>query len=282
MPNPIPKNQNIYVELKEIPPRQEMERMDVYTDFYGISFIVYGDRKLITKDSISIISKNNVGFTDKHLYHRATYLKDDYFIRYLIKFTDTAITDLLNQFKLESLSELLTNWVYKFNEPTYKKLKSLFQDALETYNQSSKYSHLILEKILHQIILIVLDEHLPISNNEIILENANEKIIDALNYINENFASTPTIEQVATMANFSPSHFSRIFKKSTNMSFSAYLSSVKLQHATLLLQYTNKSIEDIAELCGYSNGSYLSARFKEINNISPHKYRSNLIKNKRL
>ncbi len=275
MPNPIPKNQNIYVELKKIPPMHEMERIDVYTDFYGISFITYGERKLITPDMIFIINKGDVGFTDKYKYHRSTYLRNDYFERYLIKFTDNAVADLLKHFEQHTISEILTRSVYNFNEHISQKLSLLFENALETYNTESKYSQILLEKILHQIILVVFEEHLPTYSNEIMLKNANEKIIDALNYINAHFAKTPTIEEVSSFVNFSPSHFSRIFKQSTNMSFSNYLSSVKLQHATLLLQHTTKSIEDIAQLCGYSNGSYLSARFKEVNDISPHKFRIN-------
>ncbi len=273
MPNPIPQNQDIYVEFKRQPPKYEMERMDAYTDFYGLGFVTYGEKKIITPTSISIIAPNNVAFTDKHKYHRSVDIKNDYHERYLIKFTDEAVSELLKQLKAKNISELLTRNIYKFNEGTQIKLANLFQEALNVYFLDTKYSEIILEKILHQIILTVLGEHLPNDNHELIIDNNNDKIFDALNYLNLHFQESPTIEEVAELVNFSPSHFSRLFKKSTNMSYSSYLSSLKLQHATLLLQHSNKSIEEIAQLCGYSNGSYLSARFKEVNNISPHNFR---------
>lgn len=97
MPYPMPKNVNIYVELKSFQPKHEMSAPEVYTDFYGISFIMQGDRKLITPNMISILNSGDVGFTTKYMYHRATYLTMTPYSRYLIKFTAKAIEKLLDR-----------------------------------------------------------------------------------------------------------------------------------------------------------------------------------------
>jgi len=53
------------------------------------------------------------------------------------------------------------------------------------------------------------------------------------------------------------------------------LTSLRLRKAQSLLLETNKTLEDIAEKCGYKNGFYFSRRFSKKLNISPSEYRKN-------
>lgn len=273
MPYPIPANRNIHVELRSFKPEYEMPAPEVYTDFYGIGFIIQGDRKSITPNMISILKEGDVGFTTKHRYHRTTYLTQTPYSRYLIKFTDKMTDNLLNRLHLNSIDELLPYPVYHFNPETRIRIRTLFSDMLTEYNNYDKYSELYLEGMLYQLLLIIAREHLVNSPGDIIINSTNPRILDAICYIDSHFSENPDINEVASYINFSASHFSRLFKENTGVTFSAYLASVKLQHAMSLLVHTEHSIEEIADLCGFPDSSYLCHIFKKNHNISPAGYR---------
>lgn len=273
MPYPMPKGKNITVELKTFQPRHEMQAAEVYKDFYGISFIVQGDRKLITPNMISILNAGNVGFTTKHMYHRATYLTETPYSRYLIKFTEKAIEHFLERLHIDDINQFLKYPVYHFKFETQEKISKLFSTMLEEYLNNCKHSQIVLENMLSQLLLIVEREYVYNPYTDIVIENANEKIMESIHYIELNYNKNPSIGEVANYIGFSVSHFSRLFKKSIGISYSGYLSLIKLQHSMTLLVHSEYSLERIAILCGFPDASYLCHTFKQKYGISPSNYR---------
>ncbi|MGL5437084.1 MAG: helix-turn-helix domain-containing protein [Lachnospiraceae bacterium] len=273
MPYPLPPKMSIHVELKSFPPRHEMKAMEVYSDFYGLSLITQGERKLITPHMISLLTVGDVGFTDKQMYHRATYMTSLPYERYLIKFTDKMIDYLLDSLGISSISTFLTQPVYRFSLEIQTKLKRLFQSMLYEFQHYGKYSEMILERCLQELILIIKREYLPYSSDDLIICNANNKVIDAVQYIDTHYQKTPSLEQVAASVHFSSSHFSRLFKETMKMTYSSYLASVKLQHARIQLIHTTQTIDEIAVSCGFSSGNYLCSQFKKCHGITPTNYR---------
>lgn len=116
-----------------------------------------------------------------------------------------------------------------------------------------------------------------------ILRNLQYKIIDThqnihlLNNINsfleENFAEKITLENIAENCHMSKFYFSHTFKKLTGMSFFSYLTLFRVEKSTVLLQYTDKSMSDIAYECGFGNVRSFNRSFREALNITPLKYR---------
>lgn len=59
MPMPLKKGYNVHVEYIEKPYTYVMRAADKYTDYYGIGFIISGDRQTITPDKISFAHAGN-------------------------------------------------------------------------------------------------------------------------------------------------------------------------------------------------------------------------------
>lgn len=100
-------------------------------------------------------------------------------------------------------------------------------------------------------------------------------IAKAKDYVNRNLADV-TLNNVAAICNLSYSHFSRIFKSSTNMNFTDYVNLMRVNESLKLLCTTDRSITDIALTVGFSSTSYYIYIFKKLKNISPNKFRKML------
>ena len=90
-----------------------------------------------------------------------------------------------------------------------------------------------------------------------------------LTYINRNYREDITLEKAAAVLHFSPSYFSKLFKRLTGMNFVNYINVVRVEKAIEELQTTAKKITDIAVDCGFSNVRTFNRVFKEITGQTP-------------
>ena len=96
---------------------------------------------------------------------------------------------------------------------------------------------------------------------------------EILNYIQENYTESLTLQDVADFAGYSPSYFSRYFKNNTNICLFEYINRIRIKKACLLLKKTNETVLEIAYTVGYNNVSFFNRYFKKITNLSPVEYR---------
>lgn len=98
-------------------------------------------------------------------------------------------------------------------------------------------------------------------------------ILQAKEYMQENFFRALTLEEVSAYVGFNASYFSNLFKKETSMNFLEYLTQLRIDHAKECLLKTDDSVNEIAELVGYSDVKYFSRIFKKVLGLSPNKFR---------
>lgn len=98
-------------------------------------------------------------------------------------------------------------------------------------------------------------------------------IEDALKYIHDNFRERLTLEMVASKVYVNPKYFSHIFKKEMNVSFTEYVTSLKIDHACTLLKTTDYHAYRISIECGFSDPSYFNRVFCSQMNMTPQTYR---------
>ena len=95
----------------------------------------------------------------------------------------------------------------------------------------------------------------------------------ALRYINANYAEEITLESVAAAVKRSPTYFSKLFSEEMGCRFTAYMNSVRVERAKLLLRDTDIPLVDIAGMVGYEDQSYFTKVFRRGAGLSPGKYR---------
>ena len=87
---------------------------------------------------------------------------------------------------------------------------------------------------------------------------------------------TLSVEALCSHIHLSPTYFSTLFKREVGMSFTAYVTQVRMEEAVRLLRETDEKTYRIAERTGYSDPNYFSYVFKRHFGQSPSKYRAGL------
>lgn len=105
------------------------------------------------------------------------------------------------------------------------------------------------------------------------MEKAKEMMQKTFKLIDENYVGEITLDKAAKTSNLSVSHFCRLFKKATGMTFKEYLTFYRVNRAEELLS-TSRSITEIANDCGFESMSSFIRAFKHYRNATPSSYRS--------
>jgi AraC family transcriptional regulator, activator of mtrCDE len=99
------------------------------------------------------------------------------------------------------------------------------------------------------------------------------RISPAIRYIINNFLATLSISKLASVCCLSEPHFRKLFRETTGMPPSQYITKFRMNAASIMLKNTNKQIIQIALDCGYPTLSCFNRKFKETFGISPRLYR---------
>ncbi len=92
-------------------------------------------------------------------------------------------------------------------------------------------------------------------------------------YLDNYFHEDISLEKLASLANLSIYHFSRLFKKITGESPHKYLTRCRIEAAKDLLSNTKKSVTRIGFEIGYNNSASFTEAFKRIEGVTPTVYR---------
>ena len=92
-------------------------------------------------------------------------------------------------------------------------------------------------------------------------------------YMRKNFSnSSLTLDDVARYANISTNYLSYIFHQSEGITFSQYLTSLRMEKSIDLLKNQKLFVYEIADKVGYNNTTWFSTSFKKYFSISPAEY----------
>jgi len=92
-------------------------------------------------------------------------------------------------------------------------------------------------------------------------------------YIDENLAEDLKLADVAKRAGVSTSQLQRIFREALGMTYSTYLTTMRMQKAKELIAGTDRPITEIAFEVGYNDSTYFSTAFRKHEGITPSQYR---------
>jgi AraC-like DNA-binding protein len=99
------------------------------------------------------------------------------------------------------------------------------------------------------------------------------RVQKAMELIRQNQQTGIGNEEIAGAVNMSVNGFIRLFSKHTGMSPQQYSLRVRLDRAGIMLHHTDKSIDAIAEECGFCDRNYFTRIFKKHRSMTPGRFR---------
>ena len=93
-------------------------------------------------------------------------------------------------------------------------------------------------------------------------------------FLQNHYQYAITRDSVARQFGVTPNHLSRLFQSHGQMTFSNYLTHVRIDRAKHLLRSYSLKLDEIAARCGYRDAPYFCHVFKRLTKITPAEYRA--------
>ena len=247
-------------------------------DFVEIVYIIEGTGRHYVNDEEFAVKAGDLLFVNygcTHAFHVDDKLvaynlmiRVDYFTKNMIKddnlFYMLALTSFEKiQHELNDKSPLVS-FDYSERDDMFNLFKNIEMEQAK--NELGKalildsYINVILCKVFRKIFVKDSDKDLLIPQ-------------DILDYIAEHFNEKISLGDLSQRCFYNPAYFSRLFKKTFNMSFTDYIMDVRLKHCCELLKNSDYTIERIIEECGFSDRNTFYERFKNKYGCTPSEYR---------
>lgn len=104
-------------------------------------------------------------------------------------------------------------------------------------------------------------------------ETESDRMSRVHSYVLKNFREKIRLEDVAAIANMSPTSFCRYFKAHGNKTFSDFLTEIRVGHSCKLLTTQKISVSQVCYDSGFGTVSNFIRQFKSITTCSPLEYR---------
>ena len=128
-------------------------------------------------------------------------------------------------------------------------------------------------------LLTIFAGHLAMLGNQIMIQRDNAEppmVTKAKDFIRENFTEALSLPQVARVANASPFHFCKMFKRATGLSFTNFVSRVRIESSKTLLANPQLRVSEVAFEAGFQSLTHFNRVFHKLLGESPTEYRLKL------
>jgi len=177
------------------------------------------------------------------------------------------ITDLPQNHLLPSDYSIIYN-----SEDCYSAIYELFKKMIAEFETKNDFYVEIAQNISRTILMYIF-RVINYADQGFNIHKPNTALEKALRFINDNFKSNISLEDVADACYINKYYLSHQFSKFKGISVGKYLLNLKIEEAQRLLETTALSINEISERSGFNDPNYFSRTFKKELGISPLQYR---------
>ena len=157
--------------------------------------------------------------------------------------------------------------------PDYEVLHLLNRFRSETINRQLGFDF-VQEGITLQLAIVLLRQlksNLRMEKSERNLPQ--ESIRKAVEFMNDCYNQSYSLEDIAKVANLSPYHFIRVFKTELGVTPHEYMVNTRIKRIKEKLADKNISISQAFSLCGMDYSGHFAAVFKQKEGVTPSEYR---------
>lgn len=230
-----------------------------FHDFFEIYYLEKGERFHIIEDKMVKISAGDLVIFPPYVMHRSYGDKGMYFNRIVIYFRPEALSSQLLD-KLERTGPS----IWSVSNVWAQKIRSIANTIRDEDERMEEYYQEVMKENVNLLITCLFR-----SGTEAGKAQPRGRITDVLSFIHNNYYKDITIEELAGIANVTPFHLCREFKKFTDSTIIQYLNTLRVLHAKRMFLETDKNMTEIAFATGFSNSTHFSRVFRQISGQSP-------------
>lgn len=235
-----------------------------YHDAYEIRILEEGSHQYILDGTLYNIKPYDCVMHKPGILHKSHNTAD--FKRIAIYFTDVFLNKYFGNSGKKVLLKSFEKPIVSLDKTSYDIIKKISLHLMdENINSPDNTIFIYLSYILN-----------IICNSPVFVpkpDTANSQISAVLTYINQNYASIKTIDDIAREFYITKYYLAHKFKESTGTTIIQYMNSVRLRNACNLLINTKMSVTQIAQQCGYNSSIYFCNIFKKIYSSTPSQFR---------
>ncbi|MBW4471208.1 MAG: AraC family transcriptional regulator [Stenomitos rutilans HA7619-LM2] len=224
------------------------------------------------KTHTSLYSKGDISVTPAETPFFARWDGDDHYlqIRLASKFMQTIARETLD--KQPDQLELLPT--FRTRDPQIEAIGLLLLSELQQKNVGSR---LYVESLTNVLAVHLLRQYAVAKPHLSVYEGGlpERQLLYVLEYLHEHLDQDIKLADLAALVGMSQFHFSHLFKQSIGLPPYQYLLQQRVERAKQLLKQTDRTIVEIAFLCGFNSHSHLSKQFRQLTGITPTAYRAN-------
>ena len=236
---------------------------------------VSGNVSFLVENSIYPISRGSVVITKPNEYHQCIYHRHCIHEHFWILFPVNGNEHFFSRFLHR---ENGTGNLISLSDPKREEFLSLCY-RMEKSKSSDPAKAFIEQYSIWMQILLLLNDSTEAENNENagnavypFHDHLPKELTSVINYINENFATIKTIQELSARFFICQSTFGRLFRRHLHISPYNYLENKRLIHAKMLLQ-SGKSVLSACLESGFSDCSHFIATFKKRYGMTPLQYK---------
>lgn len=170
------------------------------------------------------------------------------------------------------------------------RLSAMAEAATRRLLHPDRHAELHAERTLLELTLLVLERGQPFEENGRDAAEAESgvdmplpgeeprppgagRVVSAEQWFRNHLGQRPSTEQVATACGLSTAHLRRLFCRMRGASPKAVFSQIRLDVAKQILAHTDRTLDDIAEECGFASASAFCQAFKVATGMTPTVWR---------
>jgi len=231
--------------------------------FYEINLILSGNVKVLLADRAEELCQSCIILTRPHTPHYIACRPDTLYSRLYLLFTEEFVADTLPEWKQLAAIFGRSGAILL---PTPEELKEI-RTLIELVESRERR----LEKRLLICYLLSRLSDLAERGTQQNQKSAPTYVIDALAYLEKHFYEHIVVGELARHLHVGRTALMTAFKHHTDSTVGEYLTGCRLRHAVIYL-HENKTVEETAALCGFSDAGGLIRAFRRCYGTTPKRY----------
>lgn len=241
-------------------------------DYFEMEFICRGEATHILNGEAERVKRGSIYLLTPADFHTVYQEDGDRSLCYYnINFNEYALAPEL----IMLLTEYGERMSVTLCEADCRMLETEFSTLMREYSADKPLKEKMLKNIFEKIFIIfwrnIMETSVPHKNSHLHMDSNIRYIV---NYLRIHFRESVSLGDIAKMVHLTPNYVGELFKKETGLSFTDYVSKLRLSYATNLLLSSDMSIANISTQSGFHAASYFIKSFKAKTGMTPLEYRN--------